>query len=379
MSCPAGGHAVYDIRREMCSCEQPSYPGPDIALARDIHVRQAASTTTSTTTVSDTVVPTYLPPAPTDATPVIVQFALASQPQDNAMIVGAIPHFDLGYISFNVQFLGQVAGAVTLNASTTIPRGSIGMVTAPNITVVPQTTIGGSPQVTLETALIIAVNMISSSKIAYWVQLDSGEIIKVIGDNLVHDIDLIDPTASIQLTFLTTTTATSPSSASANKDKKKSRALGPAAGHARVRFPATKLRQVVARDCRQQCPSGTVAFETSRGHCGCEELSAGVIRDILRRMRSSSSTTSTSTGSSGSDSNRSGGDDRAVQSVSVFTATMTAETCALMRCINNGGARAQFNPFQAICVCRTREYFDSNPSGESSVHSRTITSRRRWW
>lgn len=64
------------------------------------------------------------------------------------------------------------------------------------------------PKSTEQNAMIIAVTFNSDDTIAYHVQLNNGNIVKVYGDKYVHDIDLIDPSAPPSLSLITSHTLT---------------------------------------------------------------------------------------------------------------------------------------------------------------------------
>ena len=174
---------------------------------------QAASFTGSPTPLpsgintSDPAIATFVPPPKTDITPALIQQSMNQQPQSTATIISAIPYFKVGTIIFGIQLAGgPVVGIIAMNASTTIPCGTIGSSPGPSLVVVPHTVTNGTTQITLPDCLVIAVNMYTPEVITFWVQRPDSSVFSVSSDNKLHDLERINTTVPAFADILTTDT-----------------------------------------------------------------------------------------------------------------------------------------------------------------------------
>jgi hypothetical protein len=208
---------------------------------------------------------------------VLIHQATEKIAQQNATVYAVKPYFQEGLLSFQVQLSGAPEG-FNLNASTTIAAGSIGTDPEPNLVLVPKNIKTQVPKSAEETALIIAVTFNPDNSIAYHVQLNDGTVVKVYGDNYVHDIDLIDPYAPPILSILTSHTLSH-----------------------------------MERDTIAQ-------YERATTSTGVEPMPI---------------------------------EKRGVEGITSNTATFSKDTCRRIKCLNNGGKPALFNPFLNSCQCQT--------------------------
>lgn len=306
--CPWGMTVDFNETSRQCYCRTPNaweilglgkYYNYAVPRLAQIEKRMASSSTTavggsftgtptplpSGINTSNPAVASFIPPPKTDITPQLIQQSLNQQPQNIATIITATPYFMDGVIVFGVQLLGgPVASIITMNASTTIPCGSIGTNPEVGLIVVPYTVKNGTPQVTLSSCLVIAVNMYNPDSITYWVQRRDGTLFSLLGDNQIHDLDKINTSVPAFANILTNDTITS-------------------------------KRDLVVPEIKISKPI-----------------------DL-------------------------GG--RSLEEVNDYTATMTKEACLAMRCNNNNGAPALYNPFQQTCYCQSTDYVEINPSGDS--------------
>lgn len=111
------------------------------------------------------------------------------------VVSAAIPNFADGIISFFVQLSGEPV-SFTLNASTTIAAGSIGLDLEPGLVITPKVVKNTAHVAVQETALIIAVDCTDPSYIYYYCQNAGGRVVKLSSDKWVHGIDKMDPSTS---------------------------------------------------------------------------------------------------------------------------------------------------------------------------------------
>lgn len=177
-------------------------------------------------------------------------------------------------------------GSWTLNASTTIAADGIGTAPQPNLVLVPKYMMSRPAKPVTKTALIIAVILNDNETITYHVQLSDGRVVKLYGDQYVHNIDRMDPTQPPGLSLVTS----------------------PTMHHLK--------------------------------------------RDVLDRYEEADSQIQASSAQLTK---------RGVEDVSAYSATVSAETCASITCLNNGGKPAQYNPFLNSCYCQTLVPLELSP------------------
>ena len=292
----------------------------ELVSGSPIRKRQEPSPTAPFSSV-DTNVPTYVPPPKTDITQELINQSLTVQPQDTATVSSVIPQLKDGVITFLIQLNGIVASTLAMNASTSFPCDTVGSGIDPNIVLVPKYVQEGTQQTTIADCMCIAANMYDRNVITYWIQNCDGEIFSLVGSNKVHDIDRINTSAPIALS------------------------LRPSVGSAKrnvflpTNFVVPKRRQIFNVDCNNVCPfEGMKFFEGRNDHCGCMFKKSLEASDLWAR---------------------------GIAEPDASEATMTAEACAAMTCINNGGRPAMFNPFSLTCWCADPAYVENNPSGWS--------------
>ena len=150
---------------------------------------------------------TFIPPPKTDLTPALIQESLNQQTQQTADIISATPYFMDGTIVFGVQLQGgPVVTIIYMNASTTIPCGTIGADPEPGLIVVPFNVVNGTAQIMVNTCLVIAVNIYKPTIITFWVQKSDGDLFSVSSDAKIHDLDKINTTLPAFADILTTDT-----------------------------------------------------------------------------------------------------------------------------------------------------------------------------
>lgn len=286
----------------------------------DLHMdRRQLSTTVGA--VSQTPYPSYVPPPPIEVTQELLQKSMAVQPQKLATVASVIPHFAEGVITFFLQLQGPIAQTLVINATDTLPCGNIGAQPQPNIILVPQTVKNGTPQVTIPSCLVIAVNIYNPLWITYWIRKPDGSIYALTSDNKVHDIDQLDLGVPAAIAIRTTLVDGS-SKRRSTKDS--------------VNVPA-KRHQVYQIPCSELCPDPIMeVVHDSSNFCGC------VLNEASKSHLLS----------------------RAVVEPNAYTATMTAEVCAGITCINNGNQPGIYNPFSRTCWCTAPTYVENNPSAD---------------
>lgn len=292
-----------------------------------LHKRQESGPTTTFTSSTSDPVPTYVPPPKTDLTPELLNQSLASQPQKFATVTSVIPNFPEGVLTYLIQMEGIVAASIPMNASTSLACGMIGSTVEPYIMIVPKYVVDGQPQTTVADCMVIAVNMYSPQVITYWIQNMDGEIFSLVGSNQVHDIDQINTAQPIALSLR----------ASQDSAKRSTDSIVPVS--------APRFRWLYAIDCRATCHNATEFIQGFQDYCGC------IASDTVSSMTV-----------------------RGLSEPQVGEAKMTAEACAAMTCINNGGSKAMFNPFSLTCWCPDPARIEDNPSGWSGkVRARLVS------
>jgi hypothetical protein len=273
---------------------------------------------TSTFTVSnDPAASTFLPPQKTDITPALINQSISTQPDNTGLVTGAIPVFQDGVVTFLVQLVGPVAPIIPINCSTSLPCGYIGNGPDPNIIIGPKYIEDGSTQTTVADCIVIAVNMYQSGVLSWVIQNNKGEIYSLVGSIKIHDLNKIDVGAPMALSL-----QSSPTWNKRTVDEPAS-------------YVIPKRYQVYKSECDVKSTSLGYFFSGLDDYCGCMDLEGA-----------------------GSLYSRSG-----ISVPDVTEATMSAEACAAMTCINNGGKPAVFNPFSLTCWCIDEAYVENNPSG----------------
>ena len=277
-------------------------------------------------------VPTFIPPPKQDITPELIQQALAVQPQNSARVSSIVPYFHDGQIRVYMQLEGPVAITLVVNASTSLPCGTIGLVDPqPNLALVPliMNQGQGQPQTVIADCECIAVNMYQPYVITYWIQkLNDGSIFSVVGSNLVKDIDKMNTTQSTVLTL----TALAPGAS-------KRRTLN------NLDMVKPEKRQLWRVDCNSACPFDHMQmFTGTDGTCAC--LFKGADEKVIPRD---------------------------LVQPDLMNAKMTEAACAAMTCFNSGGTPtpALFNPFHQTCWCIHQPYIESNPDAWTPSTSTT--------
>ena len=278
--------------------------------------RQELASTFSTSL--DPAAPTFIPPPKTDITPELINQSLSGQTDKTGIVTGAIPIFMDGIISFPVQLEGPVAPIIPINCSTSLPCSAIGNGPDPNILITPKHVQGGTQQNVVADCMVIAVNMYDPKVISYVIQTSSGEIYSLVGSNQILDMDKIDTSVPVALSLQA-------SPASGKRDIATD-----------VDCVLPKRRQVHKIDCRAQCTSRGTFVQGLEDYCGCMDQDD---EDISLFERSG------------------------ISAPDVTEATMSAEACAAITCINNGGQPAMFNPFSLTCWCVDEAFVEDNPSG----------------
>jgi hypothetical protein len=277
--------------------------------------RQEPTATTVATVAIDTAVPTYVPPPKTDVTPELINQSLTVQPQDTATVGSVSPDLRFGRITLLAQLNGIVASIIPINCSTFLPCDTIGTGASPNIKLGPKYTLNGPPQTVVADCMLIATNMYDPNVISYWIQNAQGEIFSLVSDNKIHDLDQMDTGAPIACS-LRVSTDTSKRRITENHE-----------------YIVQKRRQVYAVPCHERCKDlGHKKFKSSHGVCGCLVDDEGL-------------------------------ETRGIKEPTSFDATMTHEACQAMRCIENGGNPAMYNPFSMDCWCADPVYVDETPNG----------------
>ena len=283
--------------------------------------RQHKITHSSQTQVADPV-PSYIPPPNQNITPELLNESLTLQPQNTATVSSIIPYFKDGIFQVFLQLDGLVADSLVVNASVSLPCGTIGLVNPqPNVALVPKIVQQGqgTPQVTVADCQVIAVNMYTPDVITYWIQkTEDGTLYSVVGSNKVLDINKMDTNQSVALSLTTLT-----------PDPKRSLLQA-------VDYIASQKRQIFATNCALSCPFYHMhMIQGTDGWCGCVFKTAEEEVDLSTR---------------------------AMMEPDVHTATMTAEACAAMICFSQVRKPAVYNPFSRTCWCYTDPMIESNPS-----------------
>lgn len=268
-------------------------------------------------------IPTFIPPPKEDITPALIQQSLSVQPQNTALASSIIAHFLDGRIQVFLQLDGPVPTVLVVNASTSLPCGSIGLTDPqPNLALVPlvMNQGQGQPQTVVLDCECIAVNMYQPQIITYWIQkLSDGSVYSVVGNNVVKDIDKMNTTQSTTLTLTPLAPGATKRSASDN-----------------IEYIQPEKRQIWNVNCHSACPLYHMKKITgSNGNCGCMFYGAD------ERLHT-----------------------RALVSPDLMTATMTKEACQGMQCFDSAGNSkpALWHPAHQTCWCITQPYIESNPN-----------------
>jgi len=269
--------------------------------------------------------PSYIPPPKPDITPDLIAEALASQPQNVAVVSSIIPYFMDDTFEVFIQLPGPVANTLVVKASVALACGSIGLVDPqPNVALVPKVVQEGQGinQTVIADCQVIAVVMYNPQIITYWVQkIADGTLYSVVSSNKVMDIDKMDPGRSDALTLVVL-----PSN--------QKRSLS----HTGNSIAPVK-RQIFATECTLACPFYHMhMIQGTDGYCGCMFNSAEQEVELTAR---------------------------GIKEPDVHTATMTAEACEAMVCFNEGNKPAAFNPFTRTCWCYSQPSIDTNPNAWS--------------
>ena len=185
---------VYKRQATPTSTEAASFTGTPTPLPSEVNTSSPAAIT-------------FIPPPKTDLTPALIQESLMQQPQQTADIISATPYFMDGTIVFGVQLEGgPVVTIIYMNASTTIPCGTIGADPEPGLVVVPFNVVNGTEQVMVNTCLVIAVNIYQPKVITFWVQKPSGDLYSLSSDAKIHDLNKINTNLPAFADILTTDT-----------------------------------------------------------------------------------------------------------------------------------------------------------------------------
>lgn len=299
-------------------------------IARELHSvqariagnkRQEPTSTVSSLLTVDTAVPTFVPPPKVDITPELLQQSLSSQMQNEATVVSVIPDFNNGNLTYLLQMEGLVATLIPINATVYLACGSIGSVEDVNIMVVPKYIKDGTPQTAVADCMVIAVNMYTPDIITYWIQDSAGATFSVLGSSKVHDIDKIYTGGPLALRL----------QASIGQAK---RSL-PAHDATLVDYHGSGLSQLTPTDCRDGCSEESKTFiQGLEDFCACLERDRELMKDV-----------------------------RGLSKPDVGEATMTAQACAAMECVNNNNQPAVYNPFTRTCWCKDPVYVEEVSNG----------------
>lgn len=299
-------------------------------IAQELHLtkaklanqkRQEPTSTVSSLLTTDPATPTFVPPPKTDITPELMNQSLNSQAQNEAIADSVIPDFINGNLTFMVQMDGIVAARIPINASIYLPCGGIGKTDNVDIMIVPKYVNDGTNQTTVADCMVIAINMYTPDIYTYWVRTADGETISVTGTNRIHDINQIYTGGPLELR-LHASTDSSKRSVSMREPEDCS---------------VSKLIQIFPTDCREGCSKSSKTFiQGIEDFCGC-----------LERTKQEKWNT------------------RGLYAPDVGDATMSAEACAAMRCINNNNQPAIYNQFTRTCWCQDPTYVEEISNGWS--------------
>lgn len=224
-----------------------------------------------------------------------------------------------------MQLNGPVADTLVVNASASLPCGSIGLDREPNLALVPKVVQKGQgqPQVVIADCLCIAVNMYTPNVITYWIQKPDGSVYSLTGSNKVLGINKMDTTQSVALDLVAL-----PSAASKRSPE------------VVLQYVQLQRRQLFHGPCDKPCPLYNMhKLKSTDGFCACMFNGADEVINLHERD---------------------------MTEPDAYNAKMTPEACAAMTCFNGGDRAAVFNPFSLTCWCVTQPYIDGNPSAWTS-------------
>ena len=262
-------------------------------------------------------VTTYIPPPKTDITPALINESLSVQPQNTATISSVQIHIPDGKITFYFQLNGPVASTLAINASTSLPCGSIGTDPQPDISIVPKNVEQGygEQQTVIPDCLCFAVNMYNPNIINFYVSNEQGKMFSLTGSNKIIDIDKLDTSQTLALDLV-------PIPAGSQKRSTVST----------TNYVPLKARAIFGIQCGQPCPFPYMRHVTgSDGGCACI-FSEGTIVDK-----------------------------RGVSAPDMYTSVFSKEACEAITCLETGKP-ARFNPLSLSCMCVDPAYIESNPS-----------------
>lgn len=313
-------HAVFDQLHILTSIFHDA--NQDIRKQIDgltrVHIDKRQEPVSTFSTSIDPAAPTFIPPPKTDITPELINQSLSDQTDNTGVVTGAIPIFMDGVITFPVQLEGPVAPIIPINCSTSLPCGTIGNGPDPNILITPKYVRNGTQQIVVADCMVIAVNMYDPQVINYVIQNSQGEIYSLVGNNKIHDMDKIDTSSPIALSLQSSLIAV-----------KRDTATG-------VESVLAKRHRVHMIDCHADCTRRGYFVQGLEDFCSCMDQE-GEDNSIFERS--------------------------GISAPDMTEATMSPEACAAMKCINNGGQPAMFNPYSLTCWCVDEVFIEENPSG----------------
>lgn len=300
-----------------------------IAILTEPHFEKRQEPVSTFSTSIDPAAPTFIPPPKTDITPELINQSLSDQSDNTGVVTGAIPLFMDGVITFPVQLEGPVAPIIPINCSTSLPCGAIGNGPDPNILITPKYVQNGTQQTVVADCMVIAVNMYHPQVISYVIQNSQGEIYSLVGSNKIHDMDKIDTSSPIALSLQSSLT-----------EVKRNTATG-------VGYVLPRRYRVHMLDCHADCTRRGYFVQDLEDFCSCMDQEGGDPSIFARS---------------------------GISAPDMTEATMSAEACAAMKCINNGGQPAMFNPYSLTCWCVDEAFIEDNPSGWAGK-ARSLISR----